>query len=213
MENGLAEPALDEWLDQAEARVAALGRAFAGAIAPVLQTLTPEQVDELRDASRQRHAKAMDEYAQPQREARLAARRARVIKRIERWSGGLDAAQRAAVGPAIDALPDGAARWLAEHHARELQILEHIAKPSATDNKAYSGASSEDLLQMLEAWLGRSGEVSFTERQRRRAMRKRIIALVLTVDRVVASSQRAQVVESLNGYGQLALKEARRKAN
>ncbi|MBT6274634.1 MAG: hypothetical protein HOI95_10930, partial [Chromatiales bacterium] len=141
--DGLTEEGLDQLFKSSQHRISVFGERFARALAPVLATLRPPQIDTLEAVLGERNVDAVETYASPDDETRLGARRERVLERVEDWTGTLNAEQRRHLAVATDALPDKAALWLEYRQRREKELVRLMRRD----------LNSKDVPQFLSSWL------------------------------------------------------------
>lgn len=113
-------------------------------LAATLQRLRPAQIDHLAAGFEESNAEYRAEFLDPDpatlREERLRA----VRKGVERWSGRLDATQRARLARLVDEWPSGAARWYAHRLRWQQQLLAELR----------SGADVDAVAALLRDWWG-----------------------------------------------------------
>jgi hypothetical protein len=156
--------AMCRWFDDVRGRTeVALERAMP-AIASVVMSMTPEQVEQLGRHHQKRSAERREEFAQPDLRKRHEAAVKRAVERFERFYGRLDDAQRAEIAQAVASSPFDAPRWLAEREAREQEMRQTLMRLQAP------GVSADEAVVAVRAMVQRmlvSPDEAYREHQRR----------------------------------------------
>jgi hypothetical protein len=113
-------------------------------LAATLHGLRPAQLDYLAQEFEESNAEYREEYLDPDPATLREERLDTVRKSIERWSGRLDAAQRARLERLVDELPSGAERWYAHRLRWQGQLLGELR----------AGADVATIESLLRAWWG-----------------------------------------------------------
>jgi hypothetical protein len=165
------------------------------AMAEVVATLEPSQVDHLE----QRYAKADAEIVREHLQASLDERREkalrRVVDRAESFYGPLDDAQRRLLADALAVSPFDARIWLDERQARQRDLVAELRRLLAERADA---ARIEPVLQRVVA------EARHSPRPAYRAYRQRLAeancALVARLHNQTSAAQRQRLVARLKGW-------------
>lgn len=154
-------------------------RIAVGLAAPLLATLTPEQI-------RQLEAKFDEEAADEARqdaaaEARRDRKRAqRYAEAMNWWFGSLTDAQHRIVEDVTAAMPDTAARWEAYRNAKRGQLI------ALLDRSAGEG----QLLAFLDDWLVAHQDLPADLRRARLVIREQIVELFVRMNESLSGRQR-----------------------
>ncbi len=89
----------------------------------VLSDVSAAQIQHLRAELDERNAEYRSDYLDPDPREREAARVARFIDRIERWTGDLSIAQTQLVAGFLQGMPDIAADWLRYRESQQQRLL------------------------------------------------------------------------------------------
>jgi hypothetical protein len=200
-------PAVTDWLEDLETladeglderrlgclvdRFDTLYRAHAQWLVPVaaeiLMDLSPAQQAHLAATLGERNADYADDYLGGTPGERREARVERYLERIERWTGALNAEQRALVSTAIGAMPEAADEWLDYRRAQQQTMLSLLR----------GGAPRERIEAFLVGWWvdldGRPAALV----ERLREVRERSIRLAVDLDRSIQPTQREHFVEEV----------------
>jgi hypothetical protein len=116
--------------------------------AEALARLGPAQIEHLARAMEDDNDEFAEEFLDPAPERRAAARVQRTREAIERWSGRLDAAQRAQVAALMASVPDGAEAWRDYREAWQATLLARLE----------AGDDADTLERLLhDWWIGDAG--------------------------------------------------------
>ena len=155
---------------------------------PLLTGVTAEQVDHLQENLADDAEEYREKYLAADPEERAAERTKRFTRRIERWSGRLDGAQRALVAARIGAMPDVASAWLEYRLVRDASLLEMLR----------SGTGADELRRFLtESWVELRGRSPVLEAGMD-AVRRQAIDLVVALDSELSVAQRERVLARLS---------------
>ena len=151
---------------------------------PLLPGLSARQVDHLAASLAEDAEEYREDYLQHDLQERAADRARRVTKRIERWTGRLDAAQREVIAAGLGGIPDLAPDWLDYRLAREATLLQLL----------YSGVSDDELHRFLiESWVDLEERPPAMKERLERA-RKQLIELLSVLDGQLSAAQRERCV-------------------
>jgi len=134
------------------------------ALADLVRTLTPQQLQHIESRYRKADGEFRDDYLQPTRAEQLAASNKRAIARAEMIYGELDAQQRALLAQAIAESPFDPQRWLAERQARQREIVDTLRTLQA---EHADRARTEAALRRFEAHAASSPRATYREYQQR----------------------------------------------
>ena len=183
VEGGVDEPRLACVLDRV--RVAWRGSAslLAEAAAPLLASLEPAQIDYLQERLRERDEDYRDDHLDPDPETRHAERVARLVKRIQRWTGRLDVDQRALVERQVRGWPPLAEGWHDYRRGRQQQLLTLLR----------SGASDAELRAYLYGWWGSQSHMPAALQAARGEVEAGMVRLLVEVETSLDDKQRERV--------------------
>jgi hypothetical protein len=150
---------------------------------PLLATLDPGQVGHLAEYTSERRHDAIERYLDPDPQRQKAAREERVIRRIEKWTGELDNAQRRLVIDALEQIPDLSAHWLAYRTERTDTLLSMLE----------SDAGADTLRTYLDNWWVHRGGTPADTRRQWRIARHEFIQLMDGLDTTLSETQRTRV--------------------
>ena len=155
---------------------------------PLLMGLTDRQITLLAENLEERDAQYRQKYLEGDAEQRARDRAQRVLERIERWSGALDARQRNLVALATREMPDLAGSWLDYRRERQRQLLLLLRNRAGPDA----------LREFLDAWW-----VELAGRPRSlvdavQAVRRTTVALLSRLDRTLSPEQRRELVTRIS---------------
>ena len=120
-----------EWFDAARLRVdAALERALPG-VAEVARRLSPDQLAHLERKYADINEDLVDNYLQPQAEARSRAQLKRALEPIEMIYGRMSSPQRERIAALAASTPFDAPRWIAERRRRQHDTLQTLTRLTA----------------------------------------------------------------------------------
>lgn len=111
-------------------------------IAGTLAGLRPAQIDHLEERFEERNADYAREYLEIPPDRFRANRLRRSREAVERWTGRLDAGQRAELAALVDEIPDGSDAWNAYSLAWQQALMDQLR----------AGADREQLLALLTHW-------------------------------------------------------------
>lgn len=189
VERGLTRADLEWGYDAFRVQLDQGLRAAAREVAPMLDTLTPEQIAHLA----QRIEEDNDKFAQEQLDGDEATRRKRRmernVKRLEEWFGVLSATQRAAVRRYTEAAPLTGALRAQDRRRRQAELLQILRSRSAERRLADWAAGWDQ---------GRSPEYG----QASRAHREAYFDMLLAIERSLSPEQRAATAARFRGFAQ-----------
>lgn len=156
---------------------------------PLLSEITGAQIDHLEASLAEDAEEYREEYLAPDPQEQAAERAERVTRRVERWTGRLDQAQREVVAAGIGGIPDMAPDWLDYRLAREAALLQLLR----------SGADAGDLHRFLvESWVELAGWSPEAD-ERLARVRRQTIELLVALDGQLSPAQRARFVGRISG--------------
>ena len=184
-----------EWFDAARLRVdAALERALPG-MAEVARGLSPKQLAHLERKYAEINEDLVDNYLQPEAQARARAQLKRALDPIERVYGRLSSSQRERLATLAATTPFDPARWIAERHRRQQDTLQTLARLSAEQ------ASVPQAVEALRALAQRSRVSPIDEY---RAYQQRLIrfncSFAAEVHNLTTPEQRLAAAEQLKEW-------------
>lgn len=141
------------WADDLRGRFELLMTQAVPLAAPLVPTLSAEQLAHIERQYRKANDEFQDEFLQDKPEERLKASTKRAIDRGEMLYGKLDDSQRRLLAAAVSASPFDANAWFAERQAMQRETLLALRKVSAqeaearTDRKAAALAALQALSQ------------------------------------------------------------------
>jgi len=155
---------------------------------PLLARLSEEQITHLEQSLEQRSSEYRQEYLVEDPEERIANRTERVLQRIERWTGSLQAHQREMVALTSREMPDLAGSWLQYRRDQQHRLLTLLR----------NGAGPGTLRGFLEDWwVDLAGRppllVVATD-----AVVRDTIALLSRLDRTLGPDQRQELVARIS---------------
>jgi hypothetical protein len=189
-EDGLDVAEVDQLVARLEGLVRTTVAGTLPAIAEVLATLEPGQLDHL--------AAALDEDDRRYRKGsvqatakRRADRRAKTaVRTLEHWTGDLSALQRERVTAMSGAWPDLALEWDAYRTARSAGLVELLrGRPDAAAVQRY----------LASRWLAHDGR-SAALVSGVAAVRRGVVELIVAVDGSLTTVQRAAFLKRVRGY-------------
>jgi hypothetical protein len=188
LEADLARPLSYEEYDRVRLTIEAFWRDFVAGTVPhsaeLLTSLSPEQVEELIASLEEEDREDAEELADRSLEERMERRRKRMQRGVERWTGRLDASQRAIVAAAAaDLRPldaqrlDYRAQWrerlrtalLAPADMAPAEIERLLAEPQATWTDAYRDGIADNRRRILQMLAELDATLSSAQRDRMRA--------------------------------------------
>ncbi|THF61998.1 DUF6279 family lipoprotein [Pseudothauera rhizosphaerae] len=181
---------LEEFLLRGEALWDRLMQAVAPDAAGLLAELSDAQVAELGAAFERRNAEAREEFLEG-RPADLRERRiARMEKRLQRWFGRLNAAQRARIGEWNNALMLDGEAWLARRVAWQQALL------AALEQRADRAALAREVEALL-----RTPQEGWTAEYRAQAAynREQTLALLADIANSATPRQRKHLLAEVGG--------------
>lgn len=131
IDRGLTRADLEWAYDSFHAQLEESLRAATREIAPMLDTLTPEQIAHLEQRIGEDNTLFAEEYLDGDAAARRVRREERTVKRLEEWFGSLTAAQRAAVQRYGRTAPLTAELRLSDRRRRQAVLLSIVRTHSA----------------------------------------------------------------------------------
>ena len=117
-----------QWYEDVSVRFDTAFERALPAMAEVVQTATPQQLQHLERRFAKMNQELQTEYAQADAEERAKAAAKRVLERAESFYGKLDEAQRERVAGGLPNSPFDADVWLAERKARQQDLLQTVKR-------------------------------------------------------------------------------------
>lgn len=117
-----------QWYEDVSVRFDTAFERALPAMAEVVQTATPQQLQHLERRFAKLNQELQTEYAQADAEERAKAAAKRVLERAESFYGKLDEAQRERVVGGLPNSPFDADVWLAERKARQQDLLQTVRR-------------------------------------------------------------------------------------
>ena len=186
--------AMCAWREEAERRLdTALERA-APALARLVVTLKPEQLQHLERKLAKNGEELRADFAQPDRDERAAASFKRVLERFEGFYGRLDETQRARLGQLLAASPFDAERWLAERERRNADLLRSLASTGASGDVV----QAQGVVRVLAERTLRSPRSDYRPYQVRLAQDNCVLAA--TMHNLTTPAQRRHARDKLKGW-------------
>lgn len=139
-------------------------------LAPTFADLAPEQVQHFTRRLRESNEDFREEYLERPAADRRADRLESAEDGIERWTGRLDAGQRALLGRMIDAMPDNAPAWYQRRLAWQEGALELLR----------AGAPASAYAAWLEQWWRDDRDPDPLQTQREREAAATALAELIT---------------------------------
>jgi len=167
------------------------------AMADIVRSFTPAQIDHLEKRYRRENQEMVRDYLQPEVDERREASRKRTIDRAETIYGSLDEAQKALIHAGLDASPFDPARWLDERRARQQDVLRALRQLLA--DKA-------DATQVQAALRAFSAQTAHSPRADYRKYRERLVeancALTAQLHNSMRPAQRQHAAEKIKGWSE-----------
>ena len=117
-----------QWYEDVSVRFDTAFERALPAMAEVVQTATPQQLQHLERRFAKLNQELQTEYAQADAEERAKAAAKRVLERAESFYGKLDEAQRERMVGGLPNSPFDADVWLAERKARQQDLLQTVKR-------------------------------------------------------------------------------------
>ena len=124
------------WQD-AQRLLEAHARLVVPAAVQVLGDISPDQVEQLGVAMKDRNAEYREAYLHPDPVEREAERVARYAGRVERWTGGLSSDQEDLVRASVRRMPDMSGEWLRYRERQQQRLLGLLRE--GPDSRALEG--------------------------------------------------------------------------
>lgn len=191
--DGLTRAEVDAVYLRGRARYSALMGRFGAAMAPVLDTMRPDQIETLEENLAEANDEFRDTYASADPQERKEKRRERMYERVEFLVGDLSDEQRAAVTARTDAFPNSGPLWLAYREAQQIRLLTLLKERRGSD------AIEAHLVAWLSEQRGRGERLDANTKEVENHVAEIILSIVASLD----SSQRQTLVDELQGYRKL----------
>jgi hypothetical protein len=181
--------------DQAQRRLVAAYAQAVPAMAEIVRTLTPAQIDHLEQRYASNRKEAERDYLQADAQERIEAAVKRTVERAESIYGSLDDSQRQLVAAGLATSPFDAQRWLVERRARQQDILRSLRQLVA---------SQADAVAVQSALRGFAANAVRSPRADYRAYRERLdeanCQLAARLHNALTPAQRQHAVDKLKGW-------------
>ena len=192
LEKGITRDDVFWMIEAVKARYRRIVAQSAPDAAALLMTLTPEQIDALKQQWAKDNRKFVREYVLDGKpEERRRARVKRTVDQIERWTGRLTDEQERRIAALTDTLPESAQLRHEDRLRRQREFLQLLELRR----------NREHFINELRRWLtdwesGRSP--GFAQRYARTVELR--AEMVVAVDRMLTAEQRAHVVGRVQNY-------------
>ncbi len=181
--------------EAAQRRIEAAYEQAVPAMAPIVRTLTPAQLDHLEQRYTRNNKEAERDFLQPDLQDRAEASLKRTVERAEQVYGTLDESQRQLVAAGLAVSPFDPQRWIAERRARQQDILRTLRQLLATQADT---AAVQAALRSFAAHATRSPRADY------RAYREQLVqancALAARLHNALRPAQRQHAVAKLKGW-------------
>lgn len=153
-----------QWADELRKRIEVGYEQGVPALAEIVRTLKPRQVQHVEQRYRKADEEFRDEYMQTTRAEQLEESNKRAVSRAEMIYGDLNDAQRALVSKGIADSPFDPERWLIERQLRQREIVDTLR---ALQSESADVARTEAALRVFAAHAARSPRAAYREYQKR----------------------------------------------
>ena len=181
--------------EAAQRRIEAAYEQAVPAMASIVRTLTPAQIDHLERRYARNNKEAERDFLQPDLQDRAEASLKRTVERAEQVYGTLDESQRQLVSAGLATSPFDPQRWLAERRARQQDILRTLRQLLATQ---------ADTATVQAALRGFAANAARSPRAEYRAYRAQLepanCALAAQLHNALRPAQRQHAVAKLKGW-------------
>ena len=181
--------------EAAQRRIEAAYEQAVPAMAPIVRTLTPEQLDHLEQRYARNNKEAERDFLQPDLQDRAEAAVKRTAERAEQVYGALDESQRQLLAAGLATSPFDPQRWIAERRARQQDILRTLRRLVATQADT---AAVQAALRSFAANAARSPRADY--RAYREQLEQANCALAARLHNALRPAQRQHAVEKLKGW-------------
>ena len=181
--------------EAAQRRIEAAYEQAVPAMAPIVRTLTPAQIDHLERRYARNNKEAERDFLQPDLQDRAEASLKRTVERAEQVYGTLDESQRQLVSAGLATSPFDPQRWLAERRARQQDILRTLRQLLATQADT---ATVQAALRGFAANAARSPRAEY--RAYRAQLEQANCALAAQLHNALRPAQRQHAVAKLKGW-------------
>ena len=165
------------------------------AMAPIVRTLTPAQLEHLEQRYTRNNKEAERDFLQPDLQDRAEASLKRTVERAEQVYGALDDAQRELLAAGLATSPFDPQRWIAERRARQQDILRTLRQLLAAQADA---ATVQTALRSFAAHAVRSPRADY--RAYREQLEQANCALAARLHNALRPAQRQHAVAKLKGW-------------
>lgn len=153
-----------QWADELRKRIEVGYEQGVPALAEIVRTLKPRQVQHVEQRYRKADEEFRDEYMQATRAEQLGESNKRAVSRAEMIYGDLNDAQRALLSKGIADSPFDPERWLIERQLRQREIVDTLR---ALQSESADVARTEAALRVFAAHAARSPRAAYREYQKR----------------------------------------------
>lgn len=153
-----------QWADELSRRIEAGYEQAVPALADVVRTLKPQQLQRVERRYRQADEEFRKEYLQATRAEQLEESNKRATSRAEMIYGDLNDGQRVLLVQGIEQSPFDAERWLGERQLRQREIVETLR---ALQSQRADAARTEAALRLFAAHAARSPRQDYRDYQKR----------------------------------------------
>jgi hypothetical protein len=179
----------------AQRRIEAAYEQAVPAMAPIVRTLTPAQIDHLEQRYARNNKEAEREFLQPDLQDRAEASLKRTVERAEQVYGSLDESQRQLLAAGLATSPFDPQRWITERRARQQDILRTLRQLLATQADM---ATVQAALRSFAAHAARSPRADY--RAYREQLEQANCALAARLHNALRPGQRLHAVAKLQGW-------------
>ena len=191
LEAGMTRAQIQSVLGTVRARARILGTHAGQSVAPLLASLSADQVREMEARFAADNRRFEKRHLSGDPSDRIERRSAWLVNQLEDWFGKLDPAQRARVDRLVEGFPDMPALRLAERKRRQTLVLE-----AAREGRAGGPAAARLTNLMADLERGRPGAVHESMVRWERAF----IDMLVELEESLSPEQRAHGAQRLRRY-------------
>jgi hypothetical protein len=184
-----------QWADELTRRIEAGYEHAVPALAELVRTLKPPQLQRMERRYRQADEEFRDEYLQATRAEQLEQSNKRAISRAESIYGELNDGQHAQLDQGIASSPFDPERWLAERQLRQREIVDTLR---SLQSERADAARTEAALRLFAAHAARSPRAAYREYQKR--LFDHNCRLIARLHNSTTPEQRRRGAEKLKGW-------------
>ena len=184
-----------QWADELRKRIEVGYDHGVPAMAEMVRTLKPQQVQRVERRYRQADEEFRDEFLQADRAERLEESNKRAISRAELIYGELSDTQRALLTQGIAASPFDPERWLVERQLRQREIVETLR---SLQSRQADTARTEAALRVFAVHAAQSPRPAYRDYQRR--LFDHNCRLIARLHNSTTPEQRRRGAERLKGW-------------